>query len=52
MPITIKELHIRINVDEKSEAKGSDNEETTDQEAIVEACVEEVMHILEQQKER
>lgn len=53
MPITIKELHIKINVDEKSEPQGqpsgAKNENTA---AIVAACVEEVMDILERQKER
>ncbi|MGQ3678459.1 DUF5908 family protein [Tenacibaculum discolor] len=53
MPITIKELHIKINVEEKSESQGktsgSKNGNTA---AIVSACVEEVMDILERQKQR
>ena len=53
MPITIKELHIKINVDEKS--GGNSNSESSKgggKDEIVAACVEEVMDILERQKER
>ena len=53
MAISIKELHIKINVDEKSESQGQEsgakNNDTT---SIVAACVEEVMDILERQKQR
>ncbi|WP_299105002.1 DUF5908 family protein [uncultured Tenacibaculum sp.] len=53
MPITIKELHIKINVDEKAEPQGQPSGAKSDNTAaIVAACVEEVMDILERQKER
>ncbi len=53
MPITIKELHIKINVDEKSEAQGqTSGSENSNAATIVAACVEEVMDILERQKQR
>ncbi|WP_375582474.1 DUF5908 family protein [Cyclobacterium xiamenense] len=49
MPIEIKELHIKIHVDEpakKSSGKGSAKEE------VVALCVEQVMELLKLQKER
>ena len=53
MPITIKELHIKINVDEKSGQKpSSGGSKGGNQAEIIAACVEEVMDILERQKER
>lgn len=53
MAITIKELHIKINVDEKSESQGQPSgTKKTNTAAIVAACVEEVMDILERQKQR
>lgn len=54
MPIEIKELHIRINVDNNSEANTP--ETTTDDSAqvnrIVETCVEQVMELLSKKEER
>lgn len=53
MPITIKELHIKINVDEKPDKKGQTSEvNSSNTSAIVATCVEEVMDILERQKQR
>ncbi|WP_198553761.1 DUF5908 family protein [Tenacibaculum sp. Bg11-29] len=53
MPITIKELHIKINVDEKSEIQGQTSGVSShNTAAIVATCVEEVMDILERQKQR
>ncbi|CAL2062763.1 DUF5908 family protein [Tenacibaculum sp. 190524A05c] len=53
MPITIKELHIKINVDEKSGSKpGTGGSNGGNKAQIIAACVEEVMDILERQKER
>ncbi len=50
MPIEIKELHIKINVKEGANASSgggeSSNEDTTAQ------CIEQVMEVLKQQKER
>ncbi len=50
MPITIKELHIKINVDEKSNTNIQPSKMNTAK--IVATCVEEVMDILERQKQR
>ena len=55
MPIEIKEMHIKIHLDEganngNSEGDGGDSKKGT--EAIISACVETVMEILERQKER
>ncbi|WP_199488230.1 DUF5908 family protein [Tenacibaculum sp. E3R01] len=53
MPITIKELHIKINVDEKPEIQGqTSGTNISNTAAIVATCVEEVMDILERQKQR
>jgi len=52
MAITIKELHIKINVDEKPLTQGETKPSKVKTEAIIAACVEEVMNVLERQKER
>lgn len=54
MPIEIKELHIKINVDEgprngKAQQSSGSKE---GKEKIIAECVEAVMEILNQQKER
>ncbi|SHJ38754.1 DUF5908 family protein [Aquimarina spongiae] len=53
MPIEIKELHIKINVDESS--KGQKSVATFGKEeksALIASCVEQVMDILEMREER
>lgn len=59
MPIEIRELYIRVTVTSeggaKSAAKGSDAgaaKEPLDKSALVAECVEQVMEILQQKKER
>ena len=59
MPIEIRELHIRVTVTseggEKSAAKGNDAagaKEPLDKAALIAECVEQVMEILQQKKER
>lgn len=55
MPIEIKELHIKINVDESSGAgndQPGDSESTEGKDAIISACIEEIIGVLEQKKER
>lgn len=50
MPIEIKELYIKINVDDsKNTSSGSTTEDSA---AIIAACIEEVMEKLKDQKER
>jgi hypothetical protein len=62
MPIEIKELHIRVEVNtpqsgqpSKGQTASSDSTKTggeTDKEAIVAECVEQVLQILQHKKER
>lgn len=58
MPIEIKELHIKINVDEGADSKGvspsskSKTNSKKDKTTLISECVEAVLEILEQQKER
>ena len=51
MPIEIKELYIKINVDEEA-ANTNSGSIAEDSAAIIAACVEEVMEKLKDQKER
>ena len=50
MPIEIKELHIKINVNEGSKPNSS-SAAAKDEDAVSE-CVEQVMKIIERKKER
>ena len=61
MPLEIRELHIKVAVNESEpEATGdapsaredADAEGASDREAIIAECVEQVMRILNKQKER
>jgi len=55
MPIEIKEMHIKIHLDEGPNKGNSANDNGGSKkgtEAIINACVETVMEILEKQKER
>lgn len=55
MSIEIKELHIRINVDEGSNSSGNGQSGSTSMDAkteIITTCVEEIMSILDNQRER
>lgn len=54
MPIEIKEMHIKINVDEgpSGSPKGGKSDDKKSTKAIIETCIEGVMEILEQAKER
>ncbi|HMR43496.1 MAG TPA: DUF5908 family protein [Saprospiraceae bacterium] len=56
MPIEIRELNIKVNIAESSPASGGSsaagNPGLNDQQAIIAACVEQVLDILKQQKER
>ena len=51
MPIEIKELHIKINVNEGSKSSAPSAPKSKDQDAVAE-CVEQVMKIIERNKER
>ena len=54
MPIEIKEMHIKIHLDEgpNSGNTPSGGDGAKGSEALINACVETVMEILERQKER
>lgn len=52
MPIEIKELHIKINVDESSGNSAPETGAGTDRDKIIEACVEQVMELLAKKEER
>ena len=57
MPIEIKELHIKINIEEGASAKastttGNNAASKKDKTNLISECVEAVMELLEQQKER
>lgn len=52
MPIEIKELHIKINVNEGSKPSSPPNPTKNKGEDPVAECVEQVMKIIERKKER
>ena len=52
MPIEIKELHIKINVDESPESSNSETTNRNEKDKIIEACVEQVLEIISKNKER
>ena len=53
MPIEIKELHIKINVDEGNKNKQASTTKSKKERAtIVADCVEQVMEILKMRNER
>jgi hypothetical protein len=52
MPIEIKELHIKINVNEGSKQNSSPTAPKSKGEDPVAECVEQVMKIIERKKER
>lgn len=51
MPIEIKELHIKINVNEGAKAP-TEKVEKKKVEDVVSECVAQVMRVIEQKKER
>jgi hypothetical protein len=52
MPIEIKELHIKINVDDKQQNGDSGKIKQKDRDRLVAECVEQVMEILSKKEER
>lgn len=52
MPILINELHVKINVDNDSKTTGRPTLKKDNREQIVAECVEQVMQILSNLKER
>lgn len=52
MPVEIKELHIKINVDESPGSSDTQTNERNEKEKLIAACIEEVMEILLKKDER
>ncbi|WP_456314708.1 DUF5908 family protein [Pseudomonas shirazensis] len=52
MPIEIKELHIKINVNEGSKPSAATSTQKSKDEDVVAECVAQVMKIIERKKER
>ncbi len=52
MPIEIKELHIKIKVNEGQERGTGGGMSPKEKQKLVDQCLEQVMEVLEQQKER
>lgn len=53
MPIEIKELHIKINVNGTEQTNASPNKQPQGKlDAVVNTCIEEVMRIESRKKER
>ena len=52
MPLEIRELNIKINVDEKGKSSTSEAAPKVDKESIIAACVEQVMEIISKSQER
>jgi hypothetical protein len=52
MPIEIKELNIKINVNDKPQTSDPEKKGKDDKESIIAACVEQVMEILSKNRER
>ena len=50
MPIEIKEMHIKINVNEGSTSSSSDS--SNDQNSIVQECMDHVAKLLDDKNER
>jgi len=59
MPLTIRELHIKVSVEQpgapgalQSQASAIPQQETQEKEELVADCVEQVVHIINEKKER
>lgn len=52
MAIEIKELHIKINVDGEGSTPSKKKQTGGDKQAVIEASVEQVMTLIDKQKER
>lgn len=52
MPIEIKELHIKINVDDNQQSVTSGQIKQKDKDGLIAECVEQVIEILSKKEER
>ncbi|MCM8525136.1 MAG: DUF5908 family protein [Lentisphaeraceae bacterium] len=52
MPIEVRELIIRTEVEASAQAGGGASDSGSDKQALIQECVEQVLKKLKQQKER
>lgn len=52
MPVEIKELHIKINVDESPGNSDVQTNERNEKDKLIATCLEEVMEVLSKKDER
>jgi hypothetical protein len=52
MPIEIKELHIKINVEDRPNTSNQNTIRKSERDVLVAECVEQVMDILAKKEER
>ena len=52
MPIEVRELIIRTEVEAAAQAGGAPADSSSDKQALIQECVEQVLEKLKQQKER
>ncbi|MEM7374088.1 MAG: DUF5908 family protein [Bacteroidota bacterium] len=55
MPLTIRELHVRMVVEENRQPKketGANQQQLLSEEKLIQKCIEAVLQILEDQKEK
>jgi hypothetical protein len=61
MSLEIRELHIKVNVNQPNQSEGQDNAATSsaeakkaeeDKDAVINQCIDEVMDIINRKKER
>ncbi len=53
MPVVIKELHIKVNVEKKPpEPGGTSAHPTENRDNLIDACVEKVLEVLKQKNHR
>lgn len=55
MPVVIRELHVKVNVEEENSGgrrNRPDSGRQADRDAIIDECVEKVMEIMKQEERR
>lgn len=55
MPVVIRELHVKVNVEEEKKdrpRRSGFRSDRIDQDALIDACVEKVVEILKEQDRR
>ncbi len=52
MPIEIRELHIKVNVNNAQSSQNEGEQKVIEKEIVIAECVEQVLEILKENKER